>query len=148
MLDISLLKSCKVTRVMNDYTAGATSETGSSVDMNGFDGVMFLAAVGALSSTQVTELKAQSAPDNSTFNDIAGSHTGPLADANSNATLLLDIYRPQQRYVRPVFVRGTANAVIDGIWAIQYSGLRQPTTNDPTTVIATNYLKSPALGTA
>jgi hypothetical protein len=116
--------------------------------MDGFEGVMFLAAVGALTATQVTELKAQSAPDNSTFNDIAGSHVGPLADANSNCVLLLDIYRPQQRYVRPVVVRGTANAVIDGVFAIQYGAKVQPTTNDPTTVIGGVYLKSPALGTA
>jgi len=40
--------------------------------------------------------------------------------------LVLDVYRPAKRYVRPVVLRATANAVIDGVIAIQYKGGKLP----------------------
>jgi hypothetical protein len=49
--------------------------------------------------------------------------------------------------VRAVVTRGTANAVIDGVIALQYSSRAKPTTND-TTVKAAKLLISPDEGAA
>ena len=60
---------------------------------------------------------------------------------------MTDLFRPQKRYVRAVVTRGTANAVIDGVIALQYSPRVEPVTND-TTVKSTKLLVSPDAGTA
>lgn len=147
---MNLSPNVKVTRVLNAVAAGTTAQNGSVIDMQGFDGVVFVAAVGALTATQVTSLKAQdgAVSNLSDASDLAGSLVGPLADADGNKLLVLDVYRPQKRYIRPVLNRATANAVIDGIIAIQYSGDKAPTINDATTVAATKLRVSPINGTA
>lgn len=137
-----------VTVVCNDGTAaGTTSVNGSSVNMTGFESVRFVALLGTLTSTQVTELKAQGSNDNSTWTDLANTHTGPAADGDSGKTLILDLFRPQYTYVRPVLVRGTANAVLQGIIADLYLAHWEPVTAD-TSNSATNVQAYPAAGTA
>ena len=124
----SLASSVKFSRQINATAAGVTAVNGSGVDMQGWDGVLFICAIGTLSATQVTSLKAQSdtQANFATAADTAGSNTGPYADADSNKMLVLDVYRPAKRYVRPVVLRATANAVIDGVIAIQYKGGKLP----------------------
>lgn len=125
---MNLLNEVKITRVMNAVAAGTTDQEGAVLDMSGYEGVMFVAAFGALTATQVTKIKAQQGAlaDGSDMADLAGTAVGPLADTDGNKLLVLDIYRPLERYVRCVVDRGTANAVIDGVIAIQYSGRVKP----------------------
>lgn len=146
---MNLSKDIKITRVMSAIVVGTTSQNGSILDMSGYDGVMFIATFGALTATQVTSLKAQQGAlvAGGDMADLAGTNVGPLADADSNKCLVLDIYRPQKRYVRPVVVRGTANAVIDGVLAVQYAGMVKPTVHD-VTVAATEFHASPVEGIA
>lgn len=146
---MNLLKDIKVTRVMNAVAAGTSDQNGATLDMQGFDGVLFVASFGTLTATQVTAIKAQqgAASDLSDAADLAGTLTGPMADGDSNKLLCLDVYRPQERYVRCVVDRGTANAVIDGVIAIQYKGSKLPITQG-TTVSAAEAHTSPAEGTA
>lgn len=146
----NLLKDIKITRVMNAVAAGTSNQNGSTLDMSGWDGVQFIAAFGTLTATQVTGLKAQqgAASGMGDAADLAGSAVGPMADGDGNKCLVLDIYRPQERYVRCVVTRGTANAVIDGVIAIQYRGRKAPVTQDTTTIAANESHVSPAEGTA
>jgi hypothetical protein len=146
---MNLSPNVKVTRVITAQAAGTSAVNGTVLDMQGFDGVVFVASFGALTATQVTSLKAQ---DGATANlsdatDLAGSLTGPLADADGNRSLVLEICKPTKRYIRPVINRATANAVIDGVVAIQYASSKSPTTNDAT-VAAAKLRVSPANGTA
>ncbi|MGH8428864.1 MAG: hypothetical protein ACREUF_00530 [Solimonas sp.] len=145
---MNLNREIKITRALNGVVAGTTDQNGSTIDMQGFEGVLFIAAFGALTATQVTQIKAQqgAASDLSDAADLAGTLVGPLADADSNKVLVLDIYRPAERYVRCVVDRGTANAVIDGVMAIQYGARKQPTSHD-STVKAAEAHASPAEGT-
>lgn len=144
----NLTHSSKTIRVMNAVAAGTTDQNSSAVDTLGFGGVRFVALFGTLTATQVTSIKAQYSDDGSTnWTDVAGSTVGPLADADSNDMLVLDIYRPKQRYVRCVVDRGTANAVIDGVIAELYLPGDAPVTKDAT-VIAQEVHNAPAAGTA
>lgn len=147
---MNLSKGIKITRALNAVAAGTTSQNGSILDMSGFDGVMFVAAFGTLTATQVTSLKAQQGAlvGGGDMADLAGSAVGPLADADSNKCLVLDVYRPLEQYVRPVVVRGTANAVIDGVIAIQYSSRVKPTVQDVATIAASKLVVSPNEGVA
>ena len=145
-----LTNKVKTTRVMDAVAAGTTSQNGSSVDMANFESVRFTAMFGALTATQTTSLKAQQSDDDGSaddWTDIEGSDTGPMGDDDDNDCLILDLTKVQKRYVRPVVVRGVANAVIDGVIADQYGPRNEPVTQDAT-IIATNQLVSPAEGTA
>ncbi|WP_437228777.1 hypothetical protein SH661x_001075 [Planctomicrobium sp. SH661] len=125
-----LSEQIKITRVLNGVVAGTTSQNGTGLSMEGFRGIMFVAAVGALTSTQVTSLKAQQSSDDAAtddYTDIADSATSALADADGNKLLVIDIWQPSKNWVRPTVVRGTANAVIDGVFAIQYNARSIPT---------------------
>jgi hypothetical protein len=55
------------------------------------------------------------------MSDLAGSAHAPLANTDGGKCLLTDLFRLRERYVRCVVTRGTANAVIDGVIALQYS---------------------------
>lgn len=123
-----LLKDVRIDRVLNAVAAGTTDQTSSSVDMQDHEGVMFVAAFGALTATQVTQIKGQQSDDDSTFEDITGSLVGPLADGDGNKLLVLDISKPRKRFVRLVVDRGTANAVIDGVTAFLYGPRKYPAT--------------------
>ena len=148
---MNLSKDVKVTRVENAVAAGSADENGASVDMQNYEGVMFIAMLGTLSASQVTTMKAQQSSDDGSadaFTDITGSQTDAMADDDDNQCIILDVVKPRERYIRPVLERATANAVIDGIIAIQYGPLKKPTTHDATTVQTSKLVVSPAEGTA
>lgn len=146
----NLLRNIKITRVMNAVAAGTSAQNSSVVDMSGWDGVTFIAALGTLTATQVTSLKGQQGQVSNLSDaaDLSGTLVGPLADGDSNKCLVLDIYRPTERYVRPVVNRATANAVIDGVIAIQYRGRKTPVTQDTATIAFSEQHVSPEEGTA
>ena len=140
----------KITRCLNGVAAGTTEQAGTAVDMQGYDGVLFIGLFGALTATQVTSMKAQQSSDAAAadaYADIVGSKVGPFADGDSNKCLVLDIQRPQERYVKPVVNRGTANAVIDGVIAIQYTARSLPTAHAASVAFAEKH-NAPAEGTA
>lgn len=146
-----LNQDVRILRPLNAVAAGTTVQNGTGIDMQadgGYDGVMFIAAFGALTATQVTGLKAQYSDDDASYNDIAASASPALADADSNKCIVLDIYQPASRFVRPVVTRGTANAVIDGVIAIQYRGKKRPSTHLATQVKSNKALVAPILGAA
>ena len=132
----ALLEGVKITRVSNAVAAGTTVVNCSSVDMLGFEGVLFVVLAGTLTANQVTDLKAQQSSDDASsddFTDLVGQ-PGPMDDDDDNQALALNVHRPMKRYVRPVVERATANAVIDGVIAIQYGPDNKPTVQDVATV--------------
>lgn len=141
--------NAKVTRVMNAVAAGQTAQNSSILDMSGFEGVVFVAAFGAISSNAVTSIKAQQgmAADMSDAADLAGTSIS-IPDSASNKLAVLDVYRPRERYVRLVISRGTANAAIDGVVAIQYGRKEGPIAHDADTVVGSEVHASPGEGTA
>ncbi len=146
---MNLSKYAKVTRVLNSVPAGQTVQNGSVVDMSGFEGVQFVALFGTLSANQVTSMKVQqgSAADGSDMVDLAGSLHAALADTDGGKCLVTDLFRPQKRYVRCVVTRAGANAVIDGVIALQYRARVQPIIND-SSIKAAKILISPDEGAA
>jgi hypothetical protein len=139
----------KTIRVLNAVAAGTTDQNSSVVDTAGYEAVRFVALFGALTASQVTSVKVQQGAlsDGSDMADLEGTSTGPLADADSNKALIVEVVRPRERYVRLVVDRGTANAVIDGVIAELYQPRVMPITQD-TTVSAAEKHASPAEGTA
>jgi hypothetical protein len=132
---------------MNAVAAGTTDQNSSSVDMKGFAGCQFVAMFGAITATAVTSVKVQTSSDDSTFNDLEGTSI-TVADDDDNQAVVVDIGNPQERYLRCTIDRGTANAVIDGVIALQYLPDTEPVTHDTTTVVGSEFHHAPAEGTA
>ncbi|RWP31811.1 hypothetical protein [Mesorhizobium sp.] len=143
---MSLLKNCKITRVAASAVAAQTDVTGSILDMAGFEGVMFIALTGDVTDTSALALKAEQNPLNQAggMAELVGSASfaAGATSADSKA-LVLDVHKPRERYVRAVLERGTANAVVDGIIAIQYMPWSAPTTQDAS-VIASALINDPS----
>lgn len=147
---MSLASRVKVTRVMNSKAVGTSSVNADVIlDMQGWDGVQFVAMAGAITDGNF-QIKAQQgqASDGTDAADLAGTLTTSLATTDDNKCASLDLFRVQERYVRAVVVRsGSTGAVIDGVIAIQYAGRKAPSTNDAT-IVQTKSVVSPAEGTA
>ena len=78
MLGQFLSENVKVSRILSSVAAGTSDQTSSAIDMAGFDGCLIIAAVGALTATQVTEMKLQQSSDDGSadaYSDIEGSKT-------------------------------------------------------------------------
>jgi hypothetical protein len=150
MLFHNLARAADFRIAMAPVVAGTSNQNGTAIDTLGFDGICFVVSYGALTANQVTQAKAQQGAlsNGSDASDIANSHTTLLTDGQSNTLQVIDIYRPTNRYVRPVVLRGTANAVINGIIAILYHTETAPPVLPADQASAPVVLNQPALGTA
>lgn len=130
--------------------AGTTDVESDSVDMAGFDAVLFFTTFGELTADAETVIKVQQSADDGDDDAFADlEDTGiVVADDDDGQTFGVEIIRPTERYLRCVVERGTANAVVGAIYALQYAGSRGPVEN---TVVDTATFEShngPAEGTA
>ena len=115
--------------------------------MANFEGVLFIAAFGTLDAGAATGIKVQQGAQANLSDaaDLAGTALS-MADTDDNKLLMVDVNRPAERYVRAVVTRGTANAVIDGVIAIQYGTRVLPAVQD-TSVAGSEAHVSPLEGT-
>lgn len=129
-------KDLKHVRVSNAVAAGTTDVECTAVDMQGFDWVEFIVLFGTITGSAVTSIKAQqgAASNGSDAADITGNSV-TVADDDDNQIAICSVVKPTSRYVRCVVDRGTQNAVVDGVVAILGRGIKQPATQDATTVV-------------
>jgi hypothetical protein len=139
---MNLSSAVKITKV-KDHSGAATSAVDSdSVDMQGFDGVLFLTSFGTAAADNT--VNAAQSSNNSNFDDLAGTKVGGGA---SDEDMWIDIYKPTDRYVRLEAARGTSST-LESIWAIQYRGAKQPISNVLAGTIIGELHVSPDEGTA
>jgi hypothetical protein len=142
----------KVTISLAPVAAGTTDQTGTGIFMggpDGFDSVIFVYWLGTITSGAVTSAKAQQSSDDGSgddYTDLAGS-SQTIADTKSGKIFLLEIVRPEKAYVRPYIDRGTQNAVINGILAIQFHSRSRPAIQS-TDIAGSVILVTPPEGTA
>ena len=138
---MSLLKNIKVTPVAASAVAAQTEVLTSVLDMSGFDGVMFIALMGDVTATSVLTLTAKGNTASSTSSPTpvtqvaTSAFTAGASDADDKA-LVVDVYDPMLRYAFASLTRTTANAVVNGIIAIQYTAEYKPTTQAATVIAA------------
>lgn len=123
-----LSENVLITRVKNAVTAGTSDSDSSVLDMAGWDGVIYIALLNTVVDGSVLQLQAQGSAQSNGSSPSQEAATGSATAAtNSNAFLVLDVIRPANRYQFVRVKRGTQNATIDGVIAIQYRGRNQPT---------------------
>lgn len=132
----------KLTKVEDHTAAGTTDVDSASVDMAGYEGVLFLTSFGTAATDNY--ISVQQSSDDSSFADLEGTKIGATA---SDEDVWADIYRPQERYLRVHVELGTSSTV-ESIWAIQYGPKSFPVDNTTTGTITGEAHVSPAEGTA
>jgi len=125
---MNLSKNVNIVRVANSASTAQTDVNSSILDMSGYDGVIFIASMGAITGGGACTLEAQQNTANSTSGMAQLSGSVATGDDTDNISLVVDVYRPLKRYVRAVLKRADENSVADGIIAIQYKGRKAPVT--------------------
>jgi hypothetical protein len=136
---MNLSKDVKIT-VVSPAAAAAQTEIKSSVlDMTGYDGVMFIALLGDVTSGSVLTLTAKGNTANSTTSPTpvtqkaTDAFTAGATDADSKA-LVVDVVKPAMQYMFASLTRTTQDAIVGGIIAIQYGANNRPTTQDASVI--------------
>lgn len=139
-------KNVKVTKLAATQSGAASTYSGaSSVDMSGFEGVIFLVSLGTAATDN--GVKAQQSSDDGSSDAFADLEGTKVLSDGTETDLVLAIHRPRERYLKPIVLRGTSSTV-EAIWAVQYGARKMPIDNDsPTAQAAENHV-SPAEGTA
>jgi hypothetical protein len=129
-MNLSTLTKISTAITPTNGAAGTSDIYGTILDMHGFRGVMVVVRFGAITGGAVTSIKMQQddAAGGGTMADLEG--TGQtVADNDDDETFYIDLYEPQERYVRLVVDRGTQNAVVASAEYIQYDPMEAPTSH-------------------
>lgn len=150
----SVFHDCKVT-VLHARVADDAIVTFRGVDMaadGGYEGVAFVFGVvdGSVVADFVAKVQQDTAVGFGTAADLAGSAV-TCDSITGIKTIVTDIYRPLERYVRPILtVPNTAATCVVCCTAIQYRGRTAPASADSTTTGSWTgeFHSGPAEGTA
>ena len=136
---MNLSKDVKITVVSPAAAAAQTAITSSVLDMAGFDGIMFIALTGDVTSGSKLTLTAKGNSANSTSSPTpitqkaTAEVTAGATDSDSKA-IVVDVYKPALQYMFAVLARTTQDAIVGGILAIQYRATNRPTTHDASVI--------------
>lgn len=146
---MNLLKNVKVQEVGAPVAnASNTDDNSDRLDMANWDGVMFIATITDSAATGVATLTVEqnTADSNTGMAALSGGSSAKTCTVNddiNNTLLIVDVFRPRERYVQGVRTSGTANIAFGSILAIQYSGRKFPITQ-PASVSTATQAVSPA----
>jgi hypothetical protein len=148
----NLLKNVAVKQVLGYYAAGTTKRTSDIVDTAGYDGVMFIASLGTIIEAGTLDVFVEQDAANATTYMARLATTAAHTITAANATLtksciVVDVFRPTDRYLQCNITPASQNAVICGIVAILYKGHKLPVTQVATAlnaVIKSTSLTEPA----
>lgn len=141
---MNLLPRVKIVLAKAGQASGTTAVTSDVIDAAGYEGVLFVGTLATANAGNFLKAQQGLAADMSDAADLAGSKVCPETDGE---TMVLDLCRPQERYVRVVVTRTAATATGD-LFAILYGARVQPTDNLDATTMEPLLLVSPDEGTA
>ena len=144
---LNLGYEAEVVRVYEaDTIVGTTTDTTDVVDMSGYEAVSFVVVAGAIGAAGLTVTAQQDENDAVAFPDpeaLAGCQV-VFADAgDSDLVGIIDVGKPENRYIRLSMVAGANDCVVDGVLAVCYRARDLPVTQGAT-VVATTVAITPA----
>lgn len=145
----SLLKNAEFDRVKAAVAAGQTDVTSDAVDTQGYEGVVFVALLGAATATTAVKMHAEGSSDDGSadaYADLAGTEVGTADGDDDDKMLILEVLEPRERYVRAIVTRATADCAVDGILAIKIRPKKFPVTQGSDVVASESHV-GPAEGT-
>ena len=131
---MNLSKNVKIDQILGYFAAGTTKKTSAILDMSGYEGVIFVAGLGKLIEAGTVDVFADGDDENSTaaMAELAGTAAYTVTEAAAALTyscIILDVYKPLERYIQCNITPAVSNAVILGITAIRYKGKMAPEAN-------------------
>jgi len=139
---MQLGRNVKITKVIAAQSATTDTQNGSELDMTGFDGVLFVGgAMGTANSGNYFHIEQDTETGMSSAADLEGTKIIP---STSTYGIKVDLYRPLERFVRIVAIRG-ASSTLGDVYAIQYGASKDPQTD--ATGIESEFHYSPDEGT-
>jgi len=141
---MNLSKNTEVEMILAGAGSAGTTLTSSAVDMQGFEGVMFVGTIATANAANFAKVQQSSDDgDADAYADLTGTKNVPGDDADS---FLIDINKPRERYLKLLIDRGGANTATGDVYAIKYGAHAKPTSHGST--IDAEMHASPAEGTA
>jgi hypothetical protein len=128
---MNLSKNVKIDQVLGYYAAGTTKRTSDILDMSGYEGVVFVAGLGAIIEAGTIDVYVEGDDANATT-DMARLATTTAYTVTAAAALLaksciiVDVYKPLEQYIQCNITPASQQAVILGIVAIRYKGKMGP----------------------
>lgn len=139
---MNLSKNIKVLNLKDAATAAASDITDATVvDTAGYDGCLFITKFGTSAANNGIKVQQDTASGFGAGADLASSQQ--LLDGTKKIAIV-DVYRPLERYLRPIVLRGTSSTH-DATIAILYSGRNRPVASDDSN---NKVIVSPSEGTA
>ncbi len=140
---MNLSKNTKVVLALAGQVTGTTTLTTNPIDVQGFEGVMFVGSLAAVNAGNFAKARQGQQSNMSDGADLANTKVTPVANGDS---FLIDIYKPQERYVDVQIVRGGLTTVTGDVYAILYGPRKAPTAHGSTIAAETHI--SPVEGIA
>jgi hypothetical protein len=110
--------------------SSTSNVNGTAVDMQGWDGCMFVFQIGTVASggTYDARIVSSANANMSGATNIANAALVQVTSATPNASFIIDVYRPSDRYLRSATQPATA-AVLHTSTSIRYrrTGILPPT---------------------
>jgi len=129
MNHLSLADSVLVAQDIADQIASA-GVNGTVMDMQQWDGVLYIFNIGAMANGATFDARVMSSPNSnfSTNANITNAAITQLTNAANTNVVMIDVYRPTDRYLKTVSTPATANVTYGSV-AIRYrrTGLLPPT---------------------
>lgn len=140
-----LSDNAKFLKIQDHTTAGTSTVTSDAIDMLGYDSVLVLSSFGTAASNNTVKLQ-QSSDDGSSdaYSDLEGTS---VASGSSDEDVFVDLRKPEKRYIKAVFARGTSST-LESVWAILYNARSLPVDNTTSGTIVGEQFTTPAEGTA
>ncbi len=126
-------------------TTAGTLVTGAIVDMANWDSVCFFCTIATVNAGNFIKVQQGKIANMSDAADLEGSAVIGLVDADVVAT---EVFRPVERYVRPLVVRAGADTVLGEIYAIRVGNRTPPVDNNVASLVVSGTIASPDEGTA
>jgi hypothetical protein len=126
-----------ITVAKGTVAAGQAATKSDILDMAGYDGVLFIASMsdntsGSVATLAVQQNSANSTTGMATITGASASNTSTAGDAQNDKLLMVDVYRPLQRYIQGLFTSGTQDIAKGPMIAIRYCGSKAPIADDAT----------------
>jgi hypothetical protein len=145
---MNLSNYSKITTAL-DYASGTADRTGAILDMSGFEGVLMIVKFATIAGSAVTSIKAQqgAAVAMGDAADLEGTGI-TVADDDDDQVFVIDLYRPQERYVRIYVDKDASNATAESAIYVQYGARNLPVDNNVDDAVTCELHVSPDEGTA
>lgn len=139
----NLMSRVKLTKLKDHSTADTSGVNSDSVDMAGYDSVVFFTSFGTAAANNTINVETSSDDGSSdSFTDLEDTE---VVSGTSDEDVFLEIIKPRERYLRLVADRGTSTT-LESIWCIQRPARSAPVDNTISGTMTGEIHVSPAEG--